>query len=260
MISKLDTISDIATEFGTTLSGKPISWFYANKNPKSPVQPVMGGGKISDWIGYDHNYNNLVTVDLLSNYDSNGKKLTTYTGVIGGTLVTSDNQIVANTGDVDIPVEKGICKYKMIEYADTKIPRVYANQSFSGSIVFASSGLLMFTENNNIVYTNFSPRTIIVKDINNKLLRTEFVITSNGNSNRPNGYIFTNKAEICTVDDISKCFTFTVRFYYKSGISSLLIKNIADTGYTETLNTYSYNGYREGRNWIFRSNTTLEIQ
>lgn len=84
------------------------------------------------------------------------------------------------------------------------------------------------------------------------------VITSNGNSNS-NGYIFTNKAEICTIDDVSKCFTFTVRFYCKSGISSLLIKNIADTGYTEMLNTYSYNGYREGRNWIFRSNTILEI-
>ncbi|WP_302604592.1 hypothetical protein [uncultured Alistipes sp.] len=55
MITKLDRISDIATEFGTTLSAKgQLSWFYANKNPASPVQPVMGGGKISDWIGYDH--------------------------------------------------------------------------------------------------------------------------------------------------------------------------------------------------------------
>lgn len=55
MITKLDKISDISTEFGTTLaSAKQMSWFYNNKNPYSPVQPVMGGGKITDWIGYDH--------------------------------------------------------------------------------------------------------------------------------------------------------------------------------------------------------------
>lgn len=55
MITKLDKISDISTEFGTTLaSAKQMSWFYNNKNPDSPVQPVMGGGKITDWIGYDH--------------------------------------------------------------------------------------------------------------------------------------------------------------------------------------------------------------
>jgi len=51
MITKLDKISDISTEFGTTLaSAKQMSWFYNNKNPDSPVQPVMGGGKITDWI------------------------------------------------------------------------------------------------------------------------------------------------------------------------------------------------------------------
>lgn len=55
MITKLDKISDISTEFGTTLaSAKQMSWFYNNKNPYSPVRPVMGGGKITDWIGYDH--------------------------------------------------------------------------------------------------------------------------------------------------------------------------------------------------------------
>lgn len=55
MITKLDKISDISTEFGTTLaSAKQMSWFYNNKNPDSPVQPVRGGGKITDWIGYDH--------------------------------------------------------------------------------------------------------------------------------------------------------------------------------------------------------------
>lgn len=55
MITKLDKISDISTEFGTTLaSAKQMSWFYNNKNPDSPVQPVMGEGKITDWIGYDH--------------------------------------------------------------------------------------------------------------------------------------------------------------------------------------------------------------
>lgn len=55
MITKLDKISDISTEFGTSLaSAKQMSWFYNNKNPDSPVQPVMRGGKITDWIGYDH--------------------------------------------------------------------------------------------------------------------------------------------------------------------------------------------------------------
>lgn len=58
MITKLDKISDISTEFGTTLaSAKQMSWFYNNKNPDSPVQPVMGWGKITDWIGYDHSAN-----------------------------------------------------------------------------------------------------------------------------------------------------------------------------------------------------------
>lgn len=62
MITKLDKISDISTEFGTTLaSAKQMSWFYNNKNPYSPVQPVMGGGKITDWIGYDHSANDPLT-------------------------------------------------------------------------------------------------------------------------------------------------------------------------------------------------------
>lgn len=62
MITKLDKISDISTEFGTTLaSAKQMSWFYNNKNPDSPVQPVMGLGKITDWIGYDHSANDPLT-------------------------------------------------------------------------------------------------------------------------------------------------------------------------------------------------------
>ena len=61
MITKLDKISDISTEFGTTLaSAKQMSWFYNNKNPDSPVQPVMGS-KITDWIGYDHSANDPLT-------------------------------------------------------------------------------------------------------------------------------------------------------------------------------------------------------
>lgn len=62
MITKLDKISDISTEFGTTLaSAKQMSWFYNNKNPDSPVQPVMRRGKITDWIGYDHSANDPLT-------------------------------------------------------------------------------------------------------------------------------------------------------------------------------------------------------
>ena len=178
MITKLDKISDIATEFDTTLSDKQISWFYANKNPKSPVQPVMGGGRISDWIGYDHSYESITTVDLLSYYASNGKKLTTLTGSLGGRLATNNGDIIASTGNNDIPVEKGIYKYKMIEYGYTENPRIYANQSFAGSIIFDNSGLLKFTDDNNVIYTLFSPKTIIVNDINSKLLRTEFEIYS----------------------------------------------------------------------------------
>lgn len=54
MITKLDKISDISTEFGTTLaSAKQMSWFYNNKNPNSLVRPVIPG-KATDWIGYDH--------------------------------------------------------------------------------------------------------------------------------------------------------------------------------------------------------------
>lgn len=75
MITKLDKISDISTEFGTTLaSAKQMSWFYNNKNPDSPVQPVMGGGKITDWIGYDHSATNTPTVVLCvgtKNYTTN---------------------------------------------------------------------------------------------------------------------------------------------------------------------------------------------
>ena len=57
MITKLDSLTDISTEFDKTLtSAQKMSWYYDNKNPASPVQPVMGGGRIKDWIGYDHSY------------------------------------------------------------------------------------------------------------------------------------------------------------------------------------------------------------
>lgn len=31
-----------------------MKYYYDNKNKYSPVQPVMSGGKLKDWIGYDH--------------------------------------------------------------------------------------------------------------------------------------------------------------------------------------------------------------
>lgn len=56
MITELNKISDIGTEFGVSLSeAKNMKYFYDNMNPYSPVKPVMENGKISDWIGYDHN-------------------------------------------------------------------------------------------------------------------------------------------------------------------------------------------------------------
>lgn len=55
MITSLARLSDIAREFGTSLSAKGrLSWFYANQNPESPVRPVMAGGRIKQWVGYDH--------------------------------------------------------------------------------------------------------------------------------------------------------------------------------------------------------------
>lgn len=56
MITKLDSLNDIANEFGVPLSqAGNISYYYNNKNPYSTVQPVMAGGRITDWIWYDHN-------------------------------------------------------------------------------------------------------------------------------------------------------------------------------------------------------------
>lgn len=44
MITKLDKISDISTEFGTTLaSAKQMSWFYNNKIRIHPFSPSWGG-------------------------------------------------------------------------------------------------------------------------------------------------------------------------------------------------------------------------
>lgn len=46
MITKLDSLTDIANEFNKTLSSaQKMNWYYDNKNPASPVQPVMGGGE-----------------------------------------------------------------------------------------------------------------------------------------------------------------------------------------------------------------------
>lgn len=46
MITKLSSLNDIANEFGVPLNtAKNISYYYNNKNPASPVQPVMGGGQ-----------------------------------------------------------------------------------------------------------------------------------------------------------------------------------------------------------------------
>lgn len=46
MISKLNSLTDISTEFDKTLtSAQKMSWYYDNKNPASPVQPVMRGGE-----------------------------------------------------------------------------------------------------------------------------------------------------------------------------------------------------------------------
>ena len=54
-ITKLTKCGDIASEFGVALheAGR-MKWYYDNKNPNSPVQPIMAGGKLKDWIGYDH--------------------------------------------------------------------------------------------------------------------------------------------------------------------------------------------------------------
>lgn len=54
-ITKLTKCGDIASEFAVALheAGR-MKWYYDNKNPNSPVQPVMAGGKLKDWIGYDH--------------------------------------------------------------------------------------------------------------------------------------------------------------------------------------------------------------
>lgn len=45
MISKLNSLTDISTEFGVPLpTAARLNWYYDNKNPASPVQPVMRGG------------------------------------------------------------------------------------------------------------------------------------------------------------------------------------------------------------------------
>ena len=65
MINKLDSLTDIANEFSTPLSSaQNMSWYYNNKNQYSEVQPVMGGGRIKDWIGYDHSASNKIKLQL----------------------------------------------------------------------------------------------------------------------------------------------------------------------------------------------------
>lgn len=65
MITKLDSLNDIANEFGVPLaSAGNISYYYNNKNPDSPVQPVMAGGRITDWIGYDHHASSSIVLQV----------------------------------------------------------------------------------------------------------------------------------------------------------------------------------------------------
>lgn len=262
MITKLDKISDISTEFGTTLaSAKQMSWFYNNKNPNSPVQPVMGSGKITDWIGYDHTHN-LIVAKLLSRYNKDGKVLNSWTGNCGCRLIDNEtDKILGFTGDENIPVEKGVNKYILHPYdisGQNGNPRLYADQVFSGDIRRNGLNIYQFTTSNNVVITNFFPKQIEVKDVNNKLDRTELIVTVNGNGSYPNQYKFTNNAYVCSREDLSKAFTFTVRFYYKTN-NITQIRNISDTGYTEILDTVDYSGYRQGSNWKFLQNTILEV-
>lgn len=44
MLTELNELSDIGDEFGKTLSqAGNMKYFYINKNPNSPVQPVIPG-------------------------------------------------------------------------------------------------------------------------------------------------------------------------------------------------------------------------
>ena len=49
MITKLDSLNDIVNEFGVPLtSSGNISYYYNNKNPDSPVQPLVP----NTWLKY----------------------------------------------------------------------------------------------------------------------------------------------------------------------------------------------------------------
>lgn len=61
-----------------------MKYFYDNKNPNSPVQPVIPG-KATDWIGYDHTYNPIVA-KLLSSYNKDGKMLSDWAGIIADVI------------------------------------------------------------------------------------------------------------------------------------------------------------------------------
>ena len=209
MITELNELSDIGDEFGKTLSqAGNMKYFYINKNPNSPVQPVIPG-KATDWIGYDHTYNPIVA-KLLSRYNKDGKMLSGWTGNCGCELIDSETaNILGYTGDENIPVERGVYKYILRPYdisGQNGNPRLYADQVFSGNILRDDNDFYQFTMSNNVVYTNFYPKQIKVKDVNNKLNRTELIVTVNGNGSYPNQYKFTNTAYICSREDLSKVF------------------------------------------------------
>lgn len=54
-ITQLNSCQDIADEFQISLTtAGNMKYYYDHKNPYSEVQPVMAGGKMKDWIGYNH--------------------------------------------------------------------------------------------------------------------------------------------------------------------------------------------------------------
>lgn len=136
--------------------------------------------------------------------------LSGWTGNCGCELIDSETaNILGYTGDENIPVERGMYKYILRPYdisGQNGNPRLYADQVFSGNILRDDNDFYQFTMSNNVVYTNFYPKQIKVKDVNNKLNRTELIVTVNGNGSYPNQYKFTNTAYICSREDLSKVF------------------------------------------------------
>lgn len=60
MITKLSSLNDIANEFGVPLSTYCQKHFLLLQQQKSGITRSArhGGGKITDWIGYDHSASN----------------------------------------------------------------------------------------------------------------------------------------------------------------------------------------------------------